>query len=548
MTIKQKIAISFISLITVFGLSLGWIVQNNTVRIAEKSFEEKLLISSNLGLSLFESKYPGAWNIQNNELYKGKVKINGNFEVMDEIKKRTGILATVFMGDTRVATSVVKPDGSRAVGTKVVPEVANVVLNKGLNYSGEALVVGKKCWTLYCPILDSQGKVIGIWFVGVDKTNIDREIAIYMGTIIVAILVLLVLGILFAFWFSERILKRLPKMVDVLKKMAQGDFSNSINDSSKDEFGQLANELNKMNESLSPIIVKVMDVATRVGNGSREIASGNQDLSQRTQEQAATLEEVASTIEVMTATIQQCADNSNQADQISRQTLDAVHEGEKSVDETIEAMKRITESSKQVGEIIKVVNDIAFQTNLLALNAAIEAARAGEQGRGFAVVAAEVRNLAGRTAESSKEIVKLINESVERVERGNVLVRRSGEMLQQIVCNTKNTSDVVVEIAAALREQSVASEQMTSAISQLNQVTQQNAAMVEEIASSSEEVNAEVDELSETMSFFRIDRRKSFGPSSEVRSRRGDSRAGIVPIKENGQLASGFKEDDFERF
>jgi methyl-accepting chemotaxis protein len=316
-------------------------------------------------------------------------------------------------------------------------------------------------------------------------------------------LIIALISLVLAYLFIRNIIKTLKDKIGAgIKKMGGGDLTVDFSIDTHDEIGEIADELNQMREKLSELISGALESASRVGNGVQEIATGNQDLSQRTQEQASTLEEVASTVEEMTTSIQQTAANSSQADQISRQTMVAVEEGQKAVEEAAEAMRGITVSSKQVAEIIRVVNDIAFQTNLLALNAAVEAARAGEQGRGFAVVAAEVRNLAGRTTESSKEIEQLIKESVERVEKGNILVRRAIEVLQEIVTNTKHTSDVVMEIAASTREQSTASEQIQSAIEQLNMVTQQNAALVQEISSSSEVLNDEARSLTKSVSVF----------------------------------------------
>jgi methyl-accepting chemotaxis protein len=119
-------------------------------------------------------------------------------------------------------------------------------------------------------------------------------------------------------------------------------------------------------------------------------------------------------------------------------------------------------------------------------------------------VAAEVRNLAKRVAESSKEIEQLIKEDVERVDKGNSLVGQSAEMLQQIVINTKRTSDVIAEVAATMREQTAAADQIQSSVEQLNQVTQHNAAMVEEMAAASVLLNGEASNLNEMVSQFKV--------------------------------------------
>ncbi|HEX2954711.1 MAG TPA: methyl-accepting chemotaxis protein, partial [Bacillota bacterium] len=372
----------------------------------------------------------------------------------------------------------------------------------------------------------------------------------YRNTFHVLLWISLIGGLLslaFGLYLSKLITTSVNVVVQCIKRMALGDYTTSIDIHSKDEIGVMASELNRMIDNTEQIVGNILKSSEHVGSGSHEIASGNQDLSQRTQEQAATLEEVASSVEEITLSMQKTAANSEQAEQLAESTMGVVREGEQSIGETIDAMHQITESSRQIAEIIKVVNDIAFQTNLLALNAAVEAARAGEQGRGFAVVAAEVRNLAGRAGESSKAIERLIKDSVQRVERGNEMVLRSGDILKQIVQNTKNTSDVIIEITSAMRSQSSASQQIQTAIEQLNQVTQQNAAMVEEIATSSEVLGNEATELYETVSVFRI---KNMDKAPKIiGSKRNNDRPALTgPANEGTVKDRDFQADDLERF
>ncbi len=375
--------------------------------------------------------------------------------------------------------------------------------------------------------------------------------------------VAIVLGIFAALLINRIITKPINEVVAFLQDMAQsgGDLTRRIVVNSKDELGDLAYWFNAFVTKLHDIIFQVKGSAMLVSSSSNELSSGNQELSQRTEEQASSLEEVSSTIQEITATLQNTTGNSNEADRLSRETLVAVQEGEKVVTEMEVAMKDITTGSKEIAEIISTVNDIAFQTNLLALNAAVEAARAGEQGRGFAVVAAEVRNLAGRTAESAKEIEGLIKDSIQRVERGNMLMAHTKQVLERIVVNNQQATDVVGEIAAAMREQSAAASDIRGAIDELNQVTQHNASLVEEIASSSEAMSGESEELYNLVSQFKLeDSNVSKQVNSEKKNKLDTKPAPKAPKKaivgnsnrnsQESKKSDSFdlSEDDFEKF
>jgi methyl-accepting chemotaxis protein len=159
----------------------------------------------------------------------------------------------------------------------------------------------------------------------------------------------------------------------------------------------------------------------------------------------------------------------------------------------VQSMSSIKDSSVKVSKIIKTIDEIAFQTNILALNAAVEAARAGEAGMGFAVVAGEVRNLAQRSAQASKDTAALIEESVTNAEQGSVKVEQVAATITQFTEAVGKVKIINDQVSHASRQQSQGIDQVSQAISQMEKVTQTTAASAEESAAASEELNAQAE-------------------------------------------------------
>jgi methyl-accepting chemotaxis protein len=264
-------------------------------------------------------------------------------------------------------------------------------------------------------------------------------------------------------------------------------------------------EIAKSAQTQATMVEEARNIVNMMGETAKQVAA-------RASQQNAAAQETARAAQQMAASTADVSNKASQAGKESARSYDAAVQGRDAVEQVAQGMNSIGESADQITEIIEVISDIADQTNLLALNAAVEAARAGEHGRGFAVVAEEIRKLAERTAESTKEISVLIRNSVKRVKEGTELAGSSRQALANIVSAVEKTNALIQEIDAKTHEQSEGIQQVAESMERLRTLSSEILDMTAEQGKRRERasnITEEVTQLSQNVSAATLEQVKS---------------------------------------
>ena len=289
-----------------------------------------------------------------------------------------------------------------------------------------------------------------------------------------------------------------------LQALAEGDLSTHPTPRGHDEVTELMQAVQAMQQALRAMVIDMRQASDAMLLSSENIAQNTRDLASQTEQTATRLKTTSEAIGQIAGTIATNAEHAKRASTFADENAATAEQAKEVIGKVVSTMDAIGASSGKIGEITATIDAIAFQTNILALNAAVEAARAGEAGRGFAVVAAEVRTLAGRSAEAAREIKDLIANSVAQSEHGTQVAHEAGSTIENVVDTAEQAGILIQGMAHSARKQTSGIEQIGNDARYLDEATRENAAKVAQAAQAAMTLHDQAQALAERVARFRL--------------------------------------------
>nr|WP_128826789.1 methyl-accepting chemotaxis protein [Vibrio rotiferianus] len=387
------------------------------------------------------------------------------------------------------------------------------------------LIVAKQLWdasTFYDSLLAAtQNEQVAQQHYEAYLTQVAWQTAL-----LIAVFVVLLLAA------ARVMLRQTQYLNDAIKLMASKDLSVPFGMDCKDEYGDVARELEKTRRQLHDVIQMQINASDELATLTEVMTLSMSETKESAQEEFNEIDQLATAMSEMSSTVQTVADHAQTASSLTEQastqavtgqqflqnTMSKMSELSSDIASSASAVNQVEERVDAIGSVVGTIQGISEQTNLLALNAAIEAARAGEAGRGFAVVADEVRNLAQRTQQATVEIqemitqlqasatsaVELMEKSVVEAAEGVELVSNAGSELDGIVGQVTQINDMNFQIATASGQQSSVAEEMSQNLTNVRELVEASVVVVTELLETSEMMQGNAEELDKKIKSFQV--------------------------------------------
>ena len=305
-------------------------------------------------------------------------------------------------------------------------------------------------------------------------------------------------------YMKENFSKMITEISDNLSAMGQGNYCVIVKEEYVGDFAKIKTAMEDIIEETKGMLNTIRNISQEIDGGSEQLAKAAMDLADGSTVQASKMQEVADMVNQMAASMEEKAAEAQETVKISSAAGEALLDGNAKMQELKVAIGDIEKCSNEIRAIIGTIEDIANQTNLLSLNAAIEAARAGEAGRGFAVVAEQVKNLAEESANAAGETRKLIDTTVEAVQKGIAYADVTAESMVAVMDGAKQATDMMEKMAVELREEAANMMKIDDNVARVAEIVDNNSATSEETAAVSEEQTAQVATMVQMMEQFII--------------------------------------------